>query len=88
MSLPVFGILSHELRDDGEDGQSINGKNSINDGEFWRNVKVEGLGSRRLGRYSFGRGEIWQRCVGRVESKGPGIVDGNVDVQGLIEVRM
>ena len=88
MPFPVLRVLSHELGDDGEDGQRVNGQDSTIDRESRLDIDVKRFGLRWLWRGSSSRREVWQRSVGGVKGECPSEVDGDIDMECLIEVGM
>ena len=85
MPVPIVWVLAHELGQHGDTRNGVEWDARFLDVQAGRDIDVEGLGLRGLGDVCFAGREGLVGSVGAVKGKGASVVDGNVDLDRVIE---
>jgi hypothetical protein len=84
--VPIRDILSHELRDDGENREGIQWKSRSSQQEAGFDIDIVGWRSCGFwGSHGVG-GEVWERCVCSIKGESAWAVDGYIYLESLVEV--
>ena len=85
MAVPIVRVLAHELGEDRNTRDGIQGNTRFLDVQAGRDVDVEGRGLGRLWHIGLTSCEGRQGCICAVEREGARVVDWNVDLDRIIE---
>lgn len=88
MAVPIVRILAHELGQDGDTGESIQGYARLLDVQARRDIDVEGLRLRWLGYIGLASGEGGKRSICTVEGERASDMNWNVDIDHIVEARL